>query len=208
MRRATMVRKMTVRGAIALLALCPLVACSEAARPATQTLQTGVDQAALRADIGPHVADWPNSPTPTETVTVGRPYGLFTVEKGPRLVFTDAWEVPILGGTEYQVTAAVVRKGDIYEIVSMGSAERAALLGEREKIPSVSSALDQGRAGLLHPVNYSAGELLAYEVDGPAYPGNIRVQPLDVGYSFFAGLDASADGLPDASLAEINGALP
>jgi hypothetical protein len=48
-----MISRMTVGAAIALLALCPLVACSGAARPATQTLRTGIDQAALRADISP-----------------------------------------------------------------------------------------------------------------------------------------------------------
>ncbi len=206
-----MIRTMMAAGAIALMALCPLVACSEVARPATQTLQTGMDQAALRADISPYVVDWLHtltSSTPTEGVQVGRPYGVFTVEKGPQLVFIDYWEVPIVTGTQYQAMAGVRREGGIYVIISIGSAELAALLGEREKIPYVSSALDQGRAGLLRPTNYSSGELLAYEVDGPAYPANIRVQPLSVGSSFFAGLDASVDGFLDASLAEINEALP
>jgi len=206
-----MISRMAVRGAIALVALCSLVACSEAARPATQTLQTGVDQAALRADISPYVVDWLTlltSPAPTETVEVGRPYGIFTLEKGPRLVFIDYWEVPIVTGTQYQAMAGVRREGDIYVITSMGSAGLAALLGEREKIPAVSSALDQGRAGLLLPTNYGGGELLGYEVDGPAYPANIRAQPLSVGWSFFVGIDASVDGIPDASLEEINEALP
>jgi len=206
-----MIHRMAVRGAIALLAFCPLVACSEAARPATQTLRTGMHPAALRADISPHLVDWLHavtSSTPTESVKVGRPYGCFTVQKGPRLVFIDYWEVPIVTGTEYQALAGVRREGDSYVIISMGSAELAALLGEREKIPSVSSALEQGRAGHLRPTNEGGGELLGYEVDGPAYPANIRVQPLSVGGIFFDGLDASSDGVVEASLAEINEALP
>jgi len=146
------ISRMTVGLALAPLAVCPLFACteSELVQPATQSLQTDMDQVALRADIGPFVAEWLTaltSSTPTDGVQVGRPYGCFAIEKGPRLVFGDFWRAPVLTGTRYQAMADVQDEGDTYVIVGIGAAEVADLLGEREKLSALSSALDQERAG-------------------------------------------------------------
>jgi hypothetical protein len=70
--------------------------------------------------------------------------------------------------------------------------------------------LDRGRAGLLRRVWDGGDSLLAYEAGLPqdALQPDIRVQPLVFTGALFQGIDASAGGVPEASLTEIDSQLP
>ena len=135
-------------------------------RPAgPPTLNTGVDPARLAADVAPEVAELVRnnpaellsglgftSPTDADAIQVGRPYGIFTLHKGPWLAFDGYWRAAILVGSEYRSVVSVKLEGDKYVLTSLGGASFAATLAAREKLPAVSAALDMGRAGFLQLV--------------------------------------------------------
>ncbi len=187
------------------------------------TLDTGVDRAALSADVTPVVADiirsGPSgsfadigffSQADADAVQLGRPYSIFELHKGPRLLFQNVWAVPVLVGGEYRSITDVERKGSKYVLIDLGSTELAGILAAREAIAGVSDALDRGRAGLLRVAGEGGTSLIAYEADVPAdaLQADIRVLPLGSGSRWFQGLDGSVDGVPEARLVEIDGLLP
>ena len=195
----------------------------DVARPAgPPTLDTGVDPARLAADIAPVVADFIRgtttemmtpigftSPADADAMQVGRPYGIFTIHKGPWLEFMGYWRAAVLIGGEYRSIVGVKLEGDKYVMVSIGSAQFAPMLAEREKLPAVSAALDAGRAGLLQLFGDGGISLLAYEAalpDGATEP-DIRVQSFAWYPSVIPGIDGSAPP-PESTLAEIDKTLP
>ena len=80
----------------------------------------------------------------------------------------------------------------------------ATLIAEREQIPAVNAALDQGRAGFLQPVGMGGIMYLAYEGESvaDAGPAEIRVQPLALQVS------DGGFGVADMSLDELDALLP
>lgn len=195
----------------------------DVARPAgPPSLDTGVDPVRLAADIAPVVADFIGgsttgtttpigftSPADADAIQVGRPYGIFNLHKGPWLEFTGYWRAPVLVGGEYRSIIGARLEGEKYVMISLGSADFATILAEREKIPAVSAALDAGRAALLQPVGTGGISLLAYEValpDGGTEP-DIRVQSFAWYASVIPGIDGSAPP-PESTLAEIDNTLP
>jgi hypothetical protein len=187
------------------------------------TLETGVDQARLAADIVPAVADLIRH-TPEEMLSsigftsaadadgieIGRPYGAFTLHKGPWLEFMGYWRVPVLVRGESRSIVGVRWDGDKYVFVSLGGADLARLLAEREKTPLVNAALDMGRAGLLRVVGSSGDSYLAYEVLSAedVLDPQIRAQPLSWYPSLIPGVDGSSGTPPELSLAELDEKLP
>jgi hypothetical protein len=186
-------------------------------------LDTGIDRAALSADVAPVVADIIRSgpggsradlgffyPTDADAVQLGRPYGIFELHKGPRLLFQNIWAVPVLVGEEYRSITVVEWEGSKYVLADLGSTELAGILAARETIAGVSDALDRGRAGLLRVAGEGGASLIAYEADVTvdALQADIRVLPLGNSSRWFQGLDGSVNGVPVASLAEIDSLLP
>ncbi|HEY5956075.1 MAG TPA: hypothetical protein VIV60_05965, partial [Polyangiaceae bacterium] len=94
--------------------------------------------------------------------------------------------------------------------IGLGATGLAGMLAARETIAPVSDALDSGRAGLLRVSGDGGTSLLGYETNAPAEvsQARIRVLPLAAGSRWFQGLDGSLDGVPEASLAEIDDLLP
>jgi|GEM_PF-2826286 len=197
------------------------------ARPAgPPTLATGVDPARLAADVAPAVAEFIRG-TPAEllaqlglsladavAIEMGRPYGIFTLHKGPWLAFEGYWQVPILANGAYRCIADVKLAGDSlasdgYVLVGLGHAQSVAELADREKLPKVSAALDVARAGLLRLNGAGGTSLLAYEVasaDAGAAP-DIMVQSLGWYPSEIPGIDGSVPP-EESTLAEIDATLP
>jgi hypothetical protein len=150
-------------------ALAPDVGPSDAAIPDTApSLATGVDRARLDADSAQAVASWIRglpadalrgigftSPAEAEAIQMGRPYGAFTVHKGPWLEFEGIWRVPVLVDGEYRSMADVKPDGDGYVLSALGATCLASRLAEREKDAVLSGALDRGRADLLAPTTLS-----------------------------------------------------
>ena len=177
------------------------------------TLETGIDLAAFAAAVTPQAIQWVSFLQPgaaADTIQVGRPWGQFDVHKGPRLVFRGSWRVLVASSGEYVAVAGVVRDGDGYKIISIGSAQFVPTMVEREQIPAVSAALDRSRAGFLRRITDGGDMLVAYEADAVADAGQgaIRVQPLFGPTSWFQGIDAGTDGEPELSLDEIDPLLP
>ena len=125
-------------------------------------------------------------------------------------LFQNTWAVPVLVGEEYRSITVVERQGSKYVLVDLGSTELAGILAARETIAGVSDALDRGRAGLLRVAGEGGASLIAYEAEVPvdALQGDIRVLPLAISSRWFQGLDGSVNGVPVASLAEIDSLLP
>jgi hypothetical protein len=63
---------------------------------------------------------------------------------------------------------------------------------------------------LLRVAGEDGTSLIAYEADVPAdaLRADIRVLPFGSSSKWFQGLDGSVDGVPEASLVEIDGLLP
>jgi hypothetical protein len=177
------------------------------------TLETGIDLAAFAAAVTPQAIQWVSGSQPgvaADTIQVGRPWGEFDVHKGPRLVFRGSWRVLVAIGGEYVTVAGVVRDGDSYKMISIGSIQVVPTMAEREQIPAVSAALDRGRAGFLRRITDGGDMLVAYEAEAVADAGQgaIKVQPLFGPTSWFQGIDAGSDGEPELSLDEIDPLLP
>jgi hypothetical protein len=165
------------------------------------TLETGIDLAtfvaAVKAQVIP-VLSSAQPDTPTDDIQVGRPWGQFDVHKGPRLVFRGSWRVLVANGGDYVTVAGVVRDGDGYKLISVGSIQFIPTMVEREQIPAVSAALDRGRAAFLRRITDGGDAFLAYETGevADADQPEIRVQPLGL------------QGLAGVTLAEFEGTLP
>jgi|ERR1017187_154007 hypothetical protein len=177
------------------------------------TLETGVDEAALAAAVTPQVIQFTRATQPdaavADTIQLGRPWGEFDVHKGPRLVFRGSWRLLAAISGDYFAVVGVVRDGDSYKMISIGSAVAVPTMVAREQLPAVSAALDRGRAGFLRCIGEGGDSLLAYEAETVADAGHaeIRVQPLG-GDRRSQGIDASADGVVEMSLDELNPMLP
>ena len=177
------------------------------------TLATSVDQAALAAAVTPQVIAFIRATQPdaaADTIQLGRPWGEFEVHKGPRLVFRGSWTMLASMGGNYFAVVGAAPDGDTYKMTLIGSAQSVPTMVAREKIPAVSAALDQGRAGSLRCVGDGGDSLLAYELEALVDAGQaeIRVQPWSPFDSRFNGLDAGADGIAEMSLAELEPILP
>jgi hypothetical protein len=180
---------------------------------ATLTLDTGVDQLMLGQDVTAEVIQVISATAPdaaAESIQLGRPWGVFMLHKGPRLEFLGRWQMLASLGGDYFAIVSATRNGDKYSMVSIGSAEAVPILVEREKIPRVSQALDQGRAALLQIVGQGGVRLLAYEGDmfADALETEIRVQPLAAWDPLFQVVDAGMDGIPEASIEDTDKLLP
>lgn len=172
------------------------------------TLETGVDQAAFAAAVTPQAIQWVYGAQPgaaTDTILLGRPWGEFDIHKGPQLVFRGSWRLLVGSGGDYSAVAGVVRDGDSYKMISIGSPQFVPTMVAREQIPAVSAALDRGRAGFLRGTCDGGERYLAYEAKAVADSGQaeIRVQPLALQV-----IDANMPGVADMSLDELNASLP
>jgi hypothetical protein len=176
------------------------------------TLDTGADQSALAAAVTPQVVEYILATQPSadaNSIQLGRPWGEFQVHRGPQLVFLGYWRMLASMSGNYFAVVDVMRDGDSYKMRAIGSVQFIPTMVEREKIPAVSAALDQGRAGFFRCVGEGGESLLAYEEDSVVDAGlsEIRVQPLG-SHSRFRGIDAGASGIAEMSLAEFEPMLP
>jgi hypothetical protein len=155
-------------------------------------------------------ATQPSLAAAADTIQLGRPWGEFEVHKGPRLVFRGSWRMLAAISGDYFAVVDAVRDGDSYEMAGIGSAQFVQTMAEREKIPAVSVALDQGRASFLRRIMDGGDMLVAYEAEPAPDAGQveIRVQPLFGPQSWFQGIDAGEGGIPELSLDEIDPLLP
>jgi hypothetical protein len=177
-------------------------------------LATDVDGERLAADLLPLVKQLVpsfgfTSEADLDTVQLGRPYGVFTVHKGPWLEFMGYWRVPVLVQGAYQLVLEFSRIADGYAFRAIGSTDFARLLADRERVAALSTALDMGRAGLLWIAGAYGERYLAYEVLSgvDALDADIRVQSLGWYPSVIPGIDGAAEP-PEFSLAEIDDQLP
>jgi hypothetical protein len=186
-------------------------------------LATGVDRERMAADILPIVAETIRSMedesqlplfgftsrADADVVELGRPYGVFTIHKGPWLEFQGYWRAPVLVHGAYRSIVEVGLGANGYTFRAIGSKDFAPLMAEREKGPALSAALDMGRAGLLWIAGAYGDRYLAYEVLSgvDALAAEIRVQSLGWNPSVAPGIDGSATP-PEFSLAEIDQQLP
>jgi hypothetical protein len=195
----------------------------DVARPeGPPSLDTQVDRARMAADILPVVAEFVRSisaellplfgftsAADADALELGRPYGVFTIHKGPWLEFKGYWRVPVLVDGAYRSIVEVGREGDGYAYRALGSAGFAQSLAERERVPALDAALDAGRAGLLWIASAYGERYIGYEVFSGADPvaAEIRLQSLGSYPSIVPGLDGSALP-PELSLAEVDAQLP
>jgi hypothetical protein len=186
-------------------------------------LDTQVDRARMAADILPIVADVIRSTgdsmglsqlgftsvADADAVELGRPYGVFTIHRGPWLEFMGHWRVPVLVDGTYRSIVEIGRGSSGYTFIGLGAKEFAALLASREQVPALSTALDLGRAGLLRIVTTYGEQYIGYEVPSGLDPvgTEIRVQSLSWYPSVVPGVDGAAMP-PELSLAEVNQQLP
>jgi len=176
------------------------------------SLETGVDQTALLAAVRPQVIEYIRATLPAvdaDTIRLGRPWGDFNVHKGPRLEFLGSWWMGVSLGGDYFEAVSAAREGDSYLMTSIGSAGLAQIMAEREKMPAVSAALDQGRAAFLRCVGDGGPSLAAYEAESIVDAGatKIMVQPIFVDRRF-GGIDAGPAGITEMSLAAFDPMLP
>ena len=186
------------------------------------TLATGVDRERMAADILPVVADFIRledesllplfgftSRAEADVVELGRPYGVFTIHKGPWLEFMGYWRVPLLVHGVYRSLVEVGLGANGYTFRALGSKDFAPMLADRERVAALSAALDMGRAGLLWIAGAYGDRYLAYEVlsGADALDPDIRVQSLGWYPSVVPGIDGAA-APPEFSLAEIDDQLP
>jgi hypothetical protein len=172
------------------------------------TLETGLDLAAFAAAVTPQATQWITVIQPgavADTIQVGRPWGQFDVHQGPRLVFRGSWRVLVASGGDYVAVAGVVRDGDSYKMISIGSTQFVPTMVEREQMPAVSAALDRGRAGFLRRVTDGGDAFAAYEAEAVADAGQpeIRVQSLGLQV-----IDGGVFGVVEMSLDELDLLLP
>lgn len=176
------------------------------------TLETGVDRAALAAAVTTQVIQFFHATQPdlaADTIQLGRPWGEFDLHKGPRLVFRGSWSMLASISGNYFAIVNASRDGDSYKMISIGSAQFVPTMVALETRPGVSAALDRGRAAFLRCVGEGGDSLLAYEAEAVADAGQseIRVQPLGMD-TRFQGIDASAPGVAEMSLDELDPLLP
>ena len=163
------------------------------------TLETGVDLAALAAAVAPQVIQLLSSThpgSPTDAIQVGRPWGQFDAHKGPRLVFRGSWRVLVANGGDYITIAGVVRDGNSYKVISVGSTQFIPTMVEREQMPAVSAALDRGRAGFLRRITDGGDAFIAYETGDVADAGQAEIRVQSLGQVTEMGLDEFDATLP------------
>jgi hypothetical protein len=171
------------------------------------SLDSGLDPAVFAAAVTPLAVQFFGSLQPdlADTIQVGRPWGQFDLHKGPRLEFRGTWRVLVAIGGDYATIATVARDGDSYKIVGFGSTQFIPTLVEREQMPSVSAALDRGRAGLLRRVGDGGDALAAYETDTAVDGGRAEIRVQSLGLLV---LDGGVLGIEEMSLAEYDTRLP
>ncbi len=181
---------------------------------AVLTLATDVDRARAAADLLPTVKQLAptfgfSSPADLDSMQLGRPYGVFTLHKGPWLEFMGYWRVPVLIQSQYQLVVDFNEAADGYALRTVGSTEFAHVLAERERVPALSAALDAGRAGLLRVVGAYGERYIGYEVSSGVDPAatEIRAQSLAWYPTVVPGIDGAA-APPELTLAEVDQQLP
>jgi hypothetical protein len=188
---------------------------------AALSLATDVDRTRMAADVLPVVAELVRSMgaelsqfgftsvADADALQLGRPYGVFTVHKGPWLEFRGYWRVPIVVSGTYRCLVEVEPEGDGYQFFGIGGKDFAPLLAERERGAALSAALDQGRAALLWLTGTYGERYVGYEVFSGIDPvdSEIRAQSLSWYPAAVPGVDGAAPP-PELSLAELNAQLP
>jgi hypothetical protein len=178
------------------------------------SLATDVDRARMSADLLATAKQLApsfgfSSQADLDTVQLGRPYGVFTIHKGPWLEFMGYWRVPVTIRGQYQLVLQFAKAADGYAFLAIGSADFARVLAERERVPALSAALDAGRAGLLWIAGSYGDRYIGYEVSSGADPvgAEIRAQSLSGYPSTVPGVDGSALP-PELTLTEVDQQLP
>jgi hypothetical protein len=188
-------------------------ASTDRVRPVA-SLATDVDPARMSADLLATAKQLAptfgfTSPADLDSMQLGRPYGVFTIHKGPWLEFMGYWRVPVLIQGQYQLVLQFAKAADGYAFLALGSADFARLLAGREQVPALSAALDAGRAGLLWIAGAYGERYIGYEVFSGADPvaTEIRAQSLSWSPTAVPGVDGAATP-PELTLTEVVQQLP
>lgn len=166
----------------------------QAALPVTPStaLSTSIDEDALRTAVQPQLAAYLEAiPVGQEETfgfhsraefaqsTLGKPFAMFELQKGPKVAFLNYWRVPVLVQGAYRALADVHLREGGYVVTGVGSAQFAPQLEIQAKTMGISEPISTSTAAILRTFTPFDDFLVSpSELKNAATLGEVRVRSL------------------------------